>query len=104
MDIDEIKKRALMTLEKSPLKSKVHRLSLFGSHLHGEATEGSDVDLLVEFKADATVGYFKLARMQIDLSEGLGTDVDLLTPGALHRNFKDKVLKEAVPLYEDGEG
>lgn len=74
----------------------VKALYLFGSIVRGEDKPGSDVDILVEFEPEARVGLFGMVRLQRDLSEILGRPVDLVTPDALHKAMKDRILKEAV--------
>ncbi len=78
----------------------IRRLSLFGSVLRNDFAPDSDVDVLVEFEANAGIGYFELVQMQIELSEILGHRVDLLTPAALSHHFRDSVLKTAQVIYE----
>ena len=77
----------------------IRRLSLFGSVIHGDFGPDSDVDVLVEFHADARVGYFKLVQLQMELTEIIGRPVDLRTPGELSRYFRDQVMREAVLQY-----
>jgi hypothetical protein len=74
----------------------VRSLSVFGSVVRGEAGPGSDVDILVEFDPDARIGLFAFARLQRRLSEILGRPVDLVTPDALHKAMKNRILEEAV--------
>ena len=69
---------------------------IFGSVARDESIEVSDVDILVEFQADAKVGLFKFTRLQRFLSELLECDVDLATPDALHKDLKENILKEAI--------
>lgn len=78
----------------------IKRLSVFGSALRSEFTADSDVDLLVEFEAGATVGYFRLAAIQEELSTLVGRKVDLLTKGAISQYFRDDVLAAAQVIYE----
>ena len=47
----------------------VRELALFGSALGNNFTPRSDVDLLVEFEADAQIGFVTLARLKRELSE-----------------------------------
>jgi predicted nucleotidyltransferase len=72
----------------------VKSLALFGSVARGEATEASDVDLLVAF--DRPTGYFGLVRLQLFLQELLGREVDLGTPGSLRPAMRARVEKEAI--------
>ena len=67
--------------------------------LRDDFTSNSDIDILVEFEEGETPG-FRFFTMQQELSELLGRKVDLNTPGDLSRYYRDKVLKEAVTLYE----
>lgn len=81
-------------------RNQIRKLSLFGSVLRADFGPESDIDVLVEFEPTAHVGYFGLARMQRELTELLGRKVDLLTPGALSKYFKQQVLETALPQYE----
>ncbi len=72
----------------------VASLYLFGSVARGEATEDSDIDVLVDF--DRPVGYFELARLQHHLEALLSTPVDIVTPGGLRASMRDRILREAV--------
>lgn len=69
---------------------------VFGSVLHGEDTEKSDLDLLVDPLPGATL--FDLGGIQIDLEELLGIPVDVLTPDDLPTKFRQQVLQEARAL------
>jgi predicted nucleotidyltransferase len=83
-------------------RHQVRRLSVFGSVLRDDFGPRSDVDVLVEFELEASVSLFDLGGMQVELSELLGRDVDLKTPGFLSRYFRQRVLDEARVLYERG--
>ena len=69
---------------------------VFGSILHGQDAEGSDLDLLVDPLPGTTL--FDLGGLQDELEELLGIPVDLLTPGDLPKKFRDTVLAEARPI------
>ncbi len=86
--INQIKKKILPTLR----KNDVSRASLFGSVVRGEATEESDIDLLVEFKGEKSL--LDLAELKIELEELLGKRVDVLTYNSLHPLLKDRILHE----------
>ena len=70
--------------------------NVFGSAAHGNDTDGSDLDLLVDPLPGTTL--FDLGGLQIELEELLGVPVDLLTPGDLPPKFRDQVLTEARPV------
>ena len=79
-------------------QNHIRRLALFGSVLRDDFRPDSDVDVLVEFEPGARVG-LKFFAMQDELSEMLGRNVDLNTPGFLSDYFRDEVLAEARELY-----
>ncbi len=72
----------------------VRSLSLFGSVARDEAGPQSDVDVLVEF--DRPVGLFEFVDVKERLESMLGRRVDLVTPGALKRQLRERILGEAV--------
>jgi predicted nucleotidyltransferase len=83
-------------------RNHITRLSLFGSALHGDLREDSDIDLLVEFDPDHIPGLIRLAGMEIELTQILGRKVDLRTPQDLSRYFRQEVLNEAQVQYAEG--
>ena len=72
----------------------VASLALCGSVARDEATDTSDVDLLVEF--DRPVGLFHFARVRRRLSEILGSPVDLATRKALREEMREEILRDAI--------
>jgi predicted nucleotidyltransferase len=69
---------------------------VFGSVLHGDDRDGSDLDLLVDPLPGVTL--FDLGGLQVELEEMLDVQVDLLTPGDLPPKFRKEVLLEAEPV------
>ncbi len=86
-------------VEDSPYRDSIRSVALFGSHVRGTARDDSDIDVLIDFDPDATIGLFEFIEIQEFLSERLGRRVDLLIPQALSKYFRDEVLKEAEPVY-----
>jgi len=78
----------------------IQSLALFGSVLREDFNDESDVDMLVEFLPGAKVGYFKLVEIQDVLTTLIGRPVDLLTPNALSRYFRQRVLDTVQVIYE----
>ena len=69
---------------------------VFGSAARGEATEASDVDLLVEMEPGRTLlDLVGLAQGLVDL---LGRKVDVLTDGGVSPYLQRRIYAEAVPL------
>jgi uncharacterized protein len=87
-----------LSQEQSKLRSdfRVSSLALFGSLARDEATEKSDVDLLVTFKRPA--GYFALIALQQYLESILERNVDIVTPGGLKPGMRERVLAEAIDV------
>jgi len=76
-----------------------HRASnprVFGSVVHGEDTEGSDLDILIDPTPETTL--FDIGAIRHDLLQLLGMPVDVLTPKALPEKFRAAVLAEAEPV------
>lgn len=94
----ELQQKIHSCVAKMPERDNVRKISLFGSHLHGNAKVSSDVDLLIEL--EEPVGYFELVRMQKQFEDTLGQAVDLVTPKALSKYFRQEILAEAQPVYE----
>jgi uncharacterized protein len=69
-------------------------LALFGSVARDEATELSDVDILVEFEGPATLDGFMGLKEMIEL--WLGVRVDLVTPKALKPRVRAAIEAEAL--------
>ena len=78
------------------LSHSVSDVKVFGSVLHGDDTEGSDLDLLVEPTSLTTM--FHIGGIQFEVSELLGIKVDVVTPRGLPESFRAKVLSEARSL------
>lgn len=69
---------------------------VFGSVIHGDDVDGSDLDLLVDPTPDTSL--MDIARIQNRLQRLLGISVDVLTPKALPESFRERVLAEAKPV------
>jgi len=69
---------------------------IFGSVIHGNDRDGSDLDVLVDTLPGTTL--FDLGGLQVELEELLGIPIDVLTPGDLPSKFREQVLAEAVPI------
>jgi predicted nucleotidyltransferase len=91
-DITAIKIQMLPILK----AAGVRRAAIFGSTARGEATEVSDVDILVELPDTASL--FDLVGLELDLKEKLGKKVDVVTYRALHPRLKDSILHDAIPI------
>jgi predicted nucleotidyltransferase len=86
--IDEIKKTLIDALRKHEVK----KAALFGSIVRGEATEESDIDLLIEFEGRKSL--LDLAGLKLDLQQLLRRRVDVLTYKSLHPLLRERILSE----------
>lgn len=71
-------------------------LWVFGSVARGAARPGSDVDLLVEFEAEARLSLVGLASLRSELAEALGAPADLIERSALPPACRETAEWEAV--------
>ena len=72
---------------------------IFGSMSRGdgtEATEQSDVDLLVTLAPGTSA--LALGGLLLDAQDLLGRRVDVVTEAALHPALRERVMASAVPL------
>lgn len=78
---------------------QVRELALFGSVLSDNFGPDSDVDFLVEFKPQTSIGFLALARMQCELSDLIKRPVDLVPKRSLKPQIRDSVLAYAQVIY-----
>ncbi len=74
----------------------VVHLDIFGSVARDEAGPDSDIDILVEFLPDASIGLFEFYRLKSRLEEIMNARVDLATTEALKAQLKEQILREKV--------
>ena len=79
--LNEIKQNVCLGVkrfnETSDTNKHIIRVELFGSYAYGNASNESDIDLLVEF-ADPHVGLFSLASVLSIMEEMTGGPVDIV--------------------------
>jgi hypothetical protein len=89
----EVKNIILSRLKKFDPK----KVGIFGSFARGDNKKGSDIDILVEFKKIPSL--LALIKLENDLSEILGTKVDLVTTGALkNKRIKKSIKKDLISI------
>jgi excisionase family DNA binding protein len=77
-------------------KYKAENVRLFGSVARGDAVPGSDIDLLVDLRPEATL--FDLGGLNAELEELLGCRVDAVPAKDLKAGVRERIISEAVPL------
>lgn len=80
--VDEIKSRVMPLAEKYEL----HAVYLFGSYARNEATENSDIDLLVDRSGSKIRTMFEMGGLYEDLCRAMCKEVDLVTTQTLEQN------------------
>lgn len=83
---------------------QVSELAFFGSVLRHDFEADSDVDVMVSFSPEAAPTLFDMVRMQRELSQILGRDVDLVSRRGIEasRNHlrRREILSSAEAVYE----
>lgn len=75
---------------------RARNVRVFGSAAHGEDTDASDLDLLIDPTPQTTL--LDIGAIRHELGRLLGVPVDVLTPKSLPDSFREQVLREAVPV------
>ena len=91
--------KATLQSAKSLLMAKypIESLAIFGSFARGEATEQSDVDILVEYKTK-NKSLFDLVDLKFDLEEILDCKVDVITYNSIYWRIREQILAEQVVI------
>ena len=71
----------------------VKSLGLFGSFVRNTPTEGSDVDLLVDFEPQQKT-YDNFMDLSFFLEDLLGRKIEMVTPQSLNKYIGPHILKE----------
>jgi predicted nucleotidyltransferase len=92
-DLRHDKKAAILDLAR---RHGARSIRVYGSVARGQATDQSDLDLLVEWEPDRSL--LDVVGLKQDLEDLLGITVDVGSERGLHWYIRDEVLREAVPL------
>ena len=81
-------------------KWKIIEFSLFGSVLRDDFRPDSDIDVLVAFAEAAPWSLFDLVKMEDELKEMFGREVDFVEKEALHNPFRRyHILRNREVIY-----
>ena len=89
--VEELKQRIAPVAEKYGLRE----VYLFGSYARSEATEQSDVDILVDRAGSKVRGMFEMGGLYEDLRASVGKEVDLVTTQTLEQSS----TRQRTPLF-----
>ena len=100
--IQEIRSKVLPIL----VKYRIPAMYLFGSYARGDATEDSDIDLLIDTTGTELTSLLRLGALYCDLEEAFQKPIDLITVRSIMQessmesdiDFRNTVLKERVRL------
>jgi predicted nucleotidyltransferase len=77
----------------------VVRLSLFGSTARGDRRTDSDIDLLAAFDSSRRISLLDVAGIELQLTELLGHQVELVEEGTLKPRVQETVDAEALRAF-----
>jgi hypothetical protein len=88
-------------------KYDIPAVYIFGSYARGDATDDSDVDVLIQRKGSTIRTALDMGGLYNDLDESLGKSLDLVTTETLEQEdtkertpwFVDNLLKERRLIY-----
>ncbi len=80
---------------------------VFGSYAKGEATEESDIDILIDKTGTQIKGMLAMGGLYDELREAIGKPIDLLTTGALEQKctiertpwLVENLIQERIKIY-----
>ena len=79
-------------------KYSISKAGIFGSYAKGNATEKSDIDLLVEF--NDSFDLYKYNEFIEELNAYFNKNIDVLDYRCIWDVFRDDILNSEVRLYE----
>lgn len=79
-------------------QNDVVKVGVFGSMARGDASEQSDIDLIVEFSQRKSL--LALVALERKISAALGRKVDLLTEAALSPYLRERIMHDLQVIDE----
>ena len=104
LTVDELKKCVAPVAKKYNLNA----VNVFGSYARNEATDSSDVDILIDRTGSKIRGMFDMGALYNDLCDSIGKNIDLVTSHTLEQQstkqrtpyFIENVNAEKIKIYE----
>ncbi|WP_050033767.1 nucleotidyltransferase family protein [Halorubrum halophilum] len=94
MATEDISTRLAQLKPKLEQEYPISELGIFGSYARGEQQPDSDLDILVAFEKPVTL--FDLVRLENELTDELGIEVDLVTKDSLKPRIETRVSDDLV--------
>ena len=103
LTIDEIKAR----INPIARQYRLNAVYLFGSYARNEATEESDVDLLIDREDSSVHSLFDMGSLYDALKDALGVEIDVVTTQTLEQKSTrqrnpmliDNLYSERIQIY-----
>lgn len=92
LKIEQIRKKVVPILK----EAGVTRSSIFGSYVHGDAKEESDIDMLVEIPRGT--GLFGFIGLKHKLEDVLGKKVDLVEYSTIKPRLRPYILNNQIRI------
>jgi predicted nucleotidyltransferase len=96
MATEDISTRLAQLKPKLEKEYPISELGIFGSYARGEQQPDSDLDVLVAFEQPVTL--FDLVRLENELTDELGIEVDLVTKDSLKPRIESRVRDDLVTV------
>ncbi len=77
----------------------IAHLRVFGSVARGEASPQSDIDLLADFASPTRLTLLTVSHLQSRLTDLLGAEVDLSSPGWMRDPARAQAIEEAIVAF-----
>ena len=98
-----MKERVVPVAERYGLRA----VYVFGSYARNEATDESDIDILIDRTGSTIKGLFDMGNLYHDLRESIGREIDLVTTHTLEQKstrnrtpaFVEALQKERIQIY-----
>jgi hypothetical protein len=98
--IDTERVRIVKTLQQYFADYPVRKAWLFGSFSRMEERPDSDVDILILWEPDCSIGLLTLSGMALELENLLHRKVDLVSEGAIRPFAQERIHHDRILVYE----
>ncbi len=93
MQLVELKNIILPVLK----KHHITKAGIFGSFAKAEATEASDIDILVEL--GKKISLLDFVGIKLELEDALDREVDLVEYQSIKPALRERILEEEIRIY-----
>ncbi|MBM4399045.1 MAG: nucleotidyltransferase domain-containing protein [Candidatus Cloacimonetes bacterium] len=76
----------------------INRILVFGSYAKGTEKKGSDIDVIIDVNKSTSI--YQFIGLKQDISKALNNKIDLFKTSNLEPIIKDKIMQEAIKIYE----